>query len=212
MPTPEQPGEDQGGTLVHEGAAAARETPTVVRGDGDSTLVRDAAASATDTYSSDSRGAPVQLDSADSPVTLETPGRYQMTREFGRGGQAVVWLAHDEHIGRDVALKLLAPGSGSSQGHISKGSTTVRFLREARVTGQLEHPSIVPVYELGQRSDGSLYYTQKLVRAARCARRSTAARTCVTGSRCSRTSPTCATRSRTLTAAASCTATSSPRT
>src|SRR5690606_4846921 len=38
------------------------------------------------------------------------------------------------------------------------------FLQEARITGQLEHPSIVPVYELGHRGDGSLYYTMKLVR------------------------------------------------
>ena len=39
-----------------------------------------------------------------------------------------------------------------------------RFLQEARITGQLEHPAIVPVYELGHRKDGSLYYTMKLVR------------------------------------------------
>ena len=42
--------------------------------------------------------------------------------------------------------------------------TKQRFLREARITGQLEHPNIVPVHELGRREDGTLYYTMKLVR------------------------------------------------
>jgi serine/threonine protein kinase len=44
------------------------------------------------------------------------------------------------------------------------GAVIARFLQEARITGQLEHPSIVPVYELGHRKDGALYYTMKLVR------------------------------------------------
>src|SRR5207302_10201490 len=43
-------------------------------------------------------------------------------------------------------------------------TASARFLREARITGQLDHPNIVPVYELGQHPDGTYYYTQKLVR------------------------------------------------
>ncbi len=177
MAKPDEPSE--GSTLVREGVPAA-EASTLISGTAQAlatsaeTFVRDAATSKADTFVHDpppgavgptvSGSAPVQLGSTDSPVTSEAKGRYQLRREFGRGGQAVVWLAHDEHIGRELAMKMLAPGAGSSLGSRSKGSATVRFLREARVTGQLEHPSIVPVYELGEREDGSLYYTQKLVR------------------------------------------------
>ncbi len=67
----------------------------------------------------------------------------------------------------EVAIKQLLPdnrgdGGSSPSSNTSKG--VVRFLREARVTGQLEHPNIVPVHELGQHDDGSLYYAMRLVR------------------------------------------------
>lgn len=55
------------------------------------------------------------------------------------------------------------PGGVGSAGR-SSASLAARFVREARVTGQLEHPNIVPVYELGERKDGTLYYCMKLVR------------------------------------------------
>ena len=99
---------------------------------------------------------------AEGEVTREQPGRYQVKRVFGRGGMSVVYLAHDRHVGRDVALKQLLPRPVEAK----KGAShyNARFLREARVTGQLEHPGIVPVYEVGQREDGSQYYTQKLIR------------------------------------------------
>ncbi|MCC6143803.1 MAG: serine/threonine protein kinase, partial [Candidatus Hydrogenedentes bacterium] len=96
----------------------------------------------------------------------ETPGRYTRETEHARGGMGRVLLVHDEHIGRDVALKELLP-----QGHAGAETPMraampqiARFLQEARITGQLEHPGIVPVYELGRRRDGSVYYTMKLVR------------------------------------------------
>ena len=102
--------------------------------------------------------------SADVPVTHEQPGRYELGREFGRGGQARVLLAMDRHLGREVAWKeLLAPHLGGPVQSAS-GAATTRFLREARITGQLEHPNIVPVHELGTRPDGSLYYTMRVVR------------------------------------------------
>ena len=99
-------------------------------------------------------------------TTPETPGRYELKREFGRGGQSSVWLALDRHIGRDVAFKQLLPQASDPRPGASQvvSAMAIRFLREARITGQLEHPSIVPVYEVGKRPDGSLYYTQKLVR------------------------------------------------
>ena len=109
-------------------------------------------------------------------VTGEAKGRYvfrggRETAEIGRGGIGRVLVAHDGHLGREIAVKeLLNPGGGVSELASDLDPTTAttaqvaRFLREARVTGQLEHPNIVPVYEVGSRKDGTLYYTMKLVR------------------------------------------------
>jgi WD40 repeat protein/tRNA A-37 threonylcarbamoyl transferase component Bud32 len=103
-------------------------------------------------------------DSSDAPVTTESPGRYEHGRECGRGGQARVLLAMDRHLGREVAWKeMLSPADGGPVQSATNTAVT-RFLREARITGLLEHPNIVPVHELGQREDGSLYYTMRIVR------------------------------------------------
>jgi serine/threonine-protein kinase len=103
-------------------------------------------------------------------LTLAHPNRYTLRGEQGRGGIGRVLIAFDEHIGREIAVKELLPDKGPdgtppSDSPVRKtGAVAARFLREARITGQLEHPGIVPVYELGKRPDGSLYYTMKLVR------------------------------------------------
>ncbi|MCC6465053.1 MAG: protein kinase, partial [Planctomycetes bacterium] len=72
---------------------------------------------------------------------------------------------------RDIAMKELLPGmKGSSlPGSIPRetegsGGVVDRFLREAKITGQLEHPSIVPVYEIGRHEDGQVYYTMRFIR------------------------------------------------
>ena len=103
-------------------------------------------------------------------LTTEHPGRYALKSEKGRGGVGRVLVAYDEHIHREIALKELLPESAASVAPADaspmrrSAALTARFLREARITGQLEHPGIVPVYELGRRSDGTVYYTMKLVR------------------------------------------------
>jgi serine/threonine protein kinase/WD40 repeat protein len=87
-------------------------------------------------------------------------------RELGRGGIGRVFLAFDRTLGRDVAIKELLPElleQSDDQGQTEQ-SLTMRFLREARITGQLEHPNIVPVYELGREPNGRLYYTMRVVR------------------------------------------------
>ena len=100
----------------------------------------------------------------------ETPGRYTQISQHAKGGMGRVLLVHDEFLGRNIALKELLPVSPESGGSDrpspmrQTASMVARFLQEARVTGQLEHPSIVPVYELGRRADGTLYYTMKLVK------------------------------------------------
>ncbi|MBX3474738.1 MAG: protein kinase [Planctomycetes bacterium] len=97
-------------------------------------------------------------------------GRYTVKSEFARGGMGRVLLALDNAVGREVAMKELLPsvvGSSSlpaSARDASRGELVERFLREAKVTGQLEHPNIVPVYEIGSREDGRVFYTMKLVR------------------------------------------------
>ncbi len=127
-----------------------------------------AAASGEVRPSSSGAGSPPDALSDVGKTVEESQDRYAYLGKQGQGGMGRVLLVHDEYLGRDVALKELLPAAGS--GETPEGTTpkTValisRFLREARVTGQLEHPSIVPVYELGRRQDGRPYYTMKLVR------------------------------------------------
>jgi eukaryotic-like serine/threonine-protein kinase len=69
--------------------------------------------------------------------------RYRLKTLLGRGGMGEVWLAHDVRIDRDIAVKLMRAGASSDPQGVA------RFLREARVQGRLEHPSVVPVHDLG---------------------------------------------------------------
>ncbi len=103
--------------------------------------------------------------------------RYSVEREHARGGMGRILIARDNIVGRDVALKELLPvrGAGGSTPAYTEESRglTERFLREAKVTGQLEHPNIVSVYEIGKNEDGSLYYTMRFVRGITLAARLT---------------------------------------
>lgn len=83
--------------------------------------------------------------------------RYETRRVIGEGGMGTVLLVRDRAIGRQVALKQL-------RGEDSEDSARARFTREALVQGQLEHPAIVPVYDVGTRPDGSPFFTMKRVR------------------------------------------------
>ncbi|MEQ1890938.1 MAG: bifunctional serine/threonine-protein kinase/formylglycine-generating enzyme family protein [Planctomycetota bacterium] len=91
-------------------------------------------------------------------------GRYRILAEIGRGGMGRVFRAHDLDLGREIALKVadteaFMPGATIEE----KRSWIERFLTEAQVTAQLEHPSIVPVHDIGVDLSGQLYYTMKLV-------------------------------------------------
>jgi tetratricopeptide (TPR) repeat protein len=106
----------------------------------------------------------------DERLTDLHPGRYEVEQEIGAGGIGKVYLALDTHLGRQVALKELLttlPGSvDGASGRVSGSRTPIelRFVNEARITGQLEHPGVVPVYELGRRPDDTVYYAMQLVR------------------------------------------------
>ncbi|MCO5171634.1 MAG: protein kinase [Planctomycetes bacterium] len=87
--------------------------------------------------------------------------RYLLVHELGRGGMGIVYRAVDQTLGRQVALKTL-------QRHVAADPDLLaRFLEEARVTARLQHPAIMPVFEVGRddgRPDGPLvYYTMRLV-------------------------------------------------
>ncbi len=83
--------------------------------------------------------------------------RYNLRGVIGQGGMGEVRLCHDARIGRDVALKIRKPGGGTG------GEARARFVREAKLQGQLEHPAIVPVYDLGAAADGE-WFTMKRIR------------------------------------------------
>ena len=92
-------------------------------------------------------------------LTIAAPfgERYQHLDRLGIGGMGDVSLCSDHVIGRDVALKVIRSE------RVRDPVTTARFLREARVQGQLEHPSIVPVYDVGATPDGAAFFTMKRV-------------------------------------------------
>jgi serine/threonine-protein kinase len=89
---------------------------------------------------------------------LSFAARYDAQHLLGKGGMGEVRLHRDARIGRDVAMKVIR----ADRDHQAAILRT-RFLREARVQGQLEHPSIVPVYDVGFAKDGALYFTMKRV-------------------------------------------------
>jgi len=85
--------------------------------------------------------------------------RYDFGQLHAKGGMGQVWLATDRDLGRSVALKELRPES------LKHPTIIARFLEEARITGQLEHPAIIPVYELVKGSPGELpFYTMRFIR------------------------------------------------
>jgi eukaryotic-like serine/threonine-protein kinase len=85
--------------------------------------------------------------------------RYEIGALLGQGGMGEVRLCRDGRIGRRVAVKRVLAGGGSSA-----PATRARFVREARIQGQLEHPAVVPVYDLGRTPDGAEFFTMKRVR------------------------------------------------
>ena len=82
--------------------------------------------------------------------------RYTYRQLLGAGGMGVVGLYRDNTIGREVALKVRRGDPGADD--------EWRFLREARVQGQLEHPAVLPVYDLGLDPEGNVYFSMKRVR------------------------------------------------
>jgi len=83
--------------------------------------------------------------------------RYDLVDNFAHGGMGNIWKAHDQRIHRDVAYKELLPRA------LRRPRVVERFVQEAQITGQLEHPCIVPIYDLGHQENGAPFYAMKLI-------------------------------------------------
>jgi tetratricopeptide (TPR) repeat protein len=94
------------------------------------------------------------LGKASLATHLKSAGRYLLKQFHARGGMGEVWVAQDTDIGRVVALKKVRQG---------REGDSSQFLHEAQITGQLEHPGIVPVHELGLDERGQPFYVMKFV-------------------------------------------------
>jgi serine/threonine-protein kinase len=111
-------------------------------------------------------GEEVRIEDLTSIAELDDAGfteRYEQMSTLGRGGMGEVLLAHDHRIGRAVAVKV-GRRNEPADGADAPDETFRRFIREARVQGQLDHPAVVPVYDLGVRADGAVFFTMKRVR------------------------------------------------
>ncbi len=91
------------------------------------------------------------------PAATSIDERFRIVRRFARGGLGEVFLAIDPELDRQVAVKELRDY------HAHDPTSQARFLLEARLTGRLEHPGIVPVYGLGRYADGRPYYAMRLI-------------------------------------------------
>jgi hypothetical protein len=87
--------------------------------------------------------------------------RLRLGDEIGRGGMGLVIRGSDDSLGRDVAVKVLL------EKYAGEPEMARRLLEEARITGQLQHPAIVPVHDVGRLPDGRPFFTMKLIRGRR---------------------------------------------
>ena len=104
-------------------------------------------------------------DPQHQPTIIETqqdaarPGmRFLLLRLHDEGGLGKVWVARDRELNREVAFKEIKPK------HAQDKNSRGRFVREAEITGRLEHPGIVPVYGLGHFEDGRPFYAMRFIR------------------------------------------------
>ncbi|MFO1043486.1 MAG: protein kinase [Planctomycetaceae bacterium] len=105
-------------------------------------------------------------DDGDDPIvkpkSAEMPdksdSKYQLQGEIARGGMGAILKGRDTDLGRDLAIKVLLDA------HKDKPDVVQRFIEEAQIGGQLQHPGIAPVYELGQFADRRPFFSMKLVK------------------------------------------------
>jgi Flp pilus assembly protein TadD len=108
-------------------------------------------------------GRPAAGGPSDPAEMPRIPG-YEILEELGHGGMGVVLLGRDVDLDRDVAVKVLR------EQHTDRPEVARRFLEEARISSQLQHPGVVPVYELGTFRERRPYFAMKLVQGQTLAR------------------------------------------
>ena len=99
------------------------------------------------------------LEDTDKPLpeTLNPQTRYMYFKTIAKGGKAIIQSCRDTHLGGVVCYKQLKPEFRSNEVELT------RFVREARISAQLQHPGTIPTYELGRDRKGDMYFTMKLV-------------------------------------------------
>jgi serine/threonine-protein kinase len=105
----------------------------------------------------DGSGPPLQPSSSELPPSGRA-GRNLLFGEIARGGMGAVLRGRDPALGRELAVKVLL------EAHRDRPELVQRFLEEAQIGGQLQHPGVVPVYELGRFADDRPFFTMKLVK------------------------------------------------
>lgn len=102
-------------------------------------------------------GSPNENATVDEPrEALQAAAHYQVEGEIARGGMGAIMRAIDQDIRREVAVKFLLNSANDA--------LKTRFVEEAQITGQLEHPNIVPIHQLGVHQDGRCFFAMKLVK------------------------------------------------
>ena len=101
---------------------------------------------------------PIQRPNSSQVPDQCAGGRYQLQGEIARGGMGAIIKGRDKELGRDLAIKVLLDF------HRDDSRVISRFVEEAQINGQLQHPGIAPVYDLGQFADQRPFFAMKLVK------------------------------------------------
>jgi eukaryotic-like serine/threonine-protein kinase len=101
---------------------------------------------------------PIVRSASNEVLSWSDAGRYQLFGEIARGGMGAVLKGRDPDLGRELAVKVLL------ERHSDDPEMVCRFVEEAQIAGQLQHPGIVPVYELGAFADRRPFFAMKLIK------------------------------------------------
>jgi serine/threonine-protein kinase len=113
-------------------------------------------------------GDAVPLRPADPDPPRTGRARYLREGEIGRGGMGTILRVFDQHLRRRLAMKVTHARARDPGAPAPSGATPslARFLEEAQITSQLEHPGVVPVHELGVDEKGQVFFTMRLIRGS----------------------------------------------